>query len=254
MEKEPIAENIQNEKDPTKMLSLVSHKLKTPLSIINGYSEAILSQSSKEKFSPFTAKALEEINKQGTKLCNLVDKLLFFNKVVSLQAKDLAKKTLNLKNIIKTSANDAIAQDEEIATVSAGSTVAKKGTFIEIDCPSNLEIKADEELMGFLLEELLSNAIKFNNKAEKIIKVQCAHHGDSISVSVRDYGAGIRPQDVNRIFERFYQVDDYFTGQIDGWGLGLTMVKKIVELHGGSISVISDRGLGSIFTISLPVA
>ena len=138
--------------------------------------------------------------------------------------------------------------------MSAGSTISKKGTFIEIDCPASLEIKADEELMGFLLEELMSNAIKFNNKAEKIIKVQCAHHGDSISISVRDYGTGIRPQDVNKIFERFYQVDDYFTGQIEGWGLGLPMVRKILDLHGGSISVISDRGLGSIFTVSIPVS
>lgn len=254
MEQDPVLESLQNDEGSAKMLSLVSHKLKTPLSIINGYSEAILSQSAKEKFSPFTAQALEEINKQGTKLCNLVDKLLFFNKVEALQPKDLAKKSINLKNLVKTSANDAISHDEETATVSAGSTISKKGTFIEIDCPASLEIKADEELMGFLLEELMSNAIKFNNKAEKIIKVQCAHHGDSISISVRDYGTGIRPQDVNKIFERFYQVDDYFTGQIEGWGLGLPMVRKILDLHGGSISVISDRGLGSIFTVSIPVS
>ena len=254
MEQDPVLESLQNDEGSAKMLSLVSHKLKTPLSIINGYSEAILSQSAKEKFYPFTAKALEEINKQGTKLCNLVDKLLFFNKVEALQPKDLAKKSINLKNLVKTSANDAISHDEETATVSAGSTISKKGTFIEIDCPASLEIKADEELMGFLLEELMSNAIKFNNKAEKIIKVQCAHHGDSISISVRDYGTGIRPQDVNKIFERFYQVDDYFTGQIEGWGLGLPMVRKILDLHGGSISVISDRGLGSIFTVSIPVS
>ncbi len=238
----------------TQMLSLVSHKLKTPLSIINGYSEAILSQSAKEKFSPFTAKALEEINKQGTKLCNLVDKLLFFNKVETLTPKDLAKKSLNLKSLLKACANDAISHEEDSATVPEGVAVAKRGTFIEIDCPASLEIKADQELMAFLFEELIRNAIKFNNKAEKIIKLQCAHHGDSISVSVRDYGAGIRPQDVNKIFERFYQVDDYFTGQIEGWGLGLPMVKTVMELHGGSISVISDRGLGSIFTISLPAA
>ncbi len=254
MEQDPVLESLQNDENSTKMLSLVSHKLKTPLSIINGYSEAILSQSAKEKFSPFTAKALEEINKQGTKLCSLVDKLLFFNKVEALQAKDLAKKTINLKSLVKTSANEAISHDEETAPVSSESTISKKGTFIEIDCPSSLEIKADEELMAFLLEELMSNAIKFNNKAEKTIKVQCAHHGDSVSISVRDYGTGIRPQDVNKIFDRFYQVDDYFTGQIDGWGLGLPMVKKILNLHGGSISVISDRGLGSIFTVSIPVA
>ncbi len=253
MAKDTVIKTLTAEEDGPRMLSLVSHKLKTPLSIINGYSEAILSQSAKEKFSPFTAKALEEINKQGTKLCSLVDKLLFFNKVETLQPKDLAKKTLHLKDLAKSCADEAISQEEDVATVTADAAVSKRGTFIEIDCPASLEIKADEELLGFLLEELISNAIKFNNKAEKIIKVQCAHHGDSISVSVRDYGAGIRPQDVNKIFERFYQVDDYFTGQIDGWGLGLCMVKKIVELHQGSINVISDRGLGSIFTVSLPV-
>lgn len=254
MDKDSSSQAPLQHEDSTKILSLVSHKLKTPLSIINGYSEAILSQASKEKFSPFTAKALEEINKQGTKLCDLVDKLLFFNKVETLQPKDLAKKVINLKELIKASANEAISHEEEIATVSAGASVSKKGTFIEIDCPSTLEIHADQEMMSFLIEELIANAIKFNNKAEKIIKIQCAHHGDSISISIRDYGAGIRPQDVNKIFERFYQVDDYFTGQIDGWGLGLTMVRRILDLHGGSISVISDRGLGSIFTVSIPVS
>ena len=248
-----VIKTLQGAEDDSKMLSLVSHKLKTPLSIINGYSEAILSQSSKENFSPFTAKALEEIHKQGTKLCYLVDKLLFFNKINNLSAKDLALKTINLKELLKACANEAISREEEASLPASTTDVTKRGTFIEIDCPNGLELKADEELVSFLIEELLSNAIKFNNKPEKIIKIQCAHHGDSISISVRDYGAGIRPQDVGKIFERFYQVDDYFTGQIDGWGLGLSMVKKSIELHNGSISVISDRGLGSIFTLNFPV-
>lgn len=253
MQQDPISQSVQKTQDTGKVLSLVSHKIKTPLSIINGYSEAILSQAGKEKFSPFTSKALEEINKQGTKLCHLVDKLLLFNKVETLQQKDLAKKSIPLKNLLKTSANDALTREEDSPSIPSTSAVSKRGTFIEIDCPLTLEINADEELMAFLLEELLVNAIKFNNKAEKAIKVQCAHHGDSISISVRDYGSGIRPQDVANIFEPFYQVDDYFTGQIDGWGLGLPVVKKIVELHGGSINVISDRGLGSVFTVRLPV-
>ena len=252
-EKNPIVKTLQGE-DEGKMLSLVSHKLRTPLSIINGYSEAILSQASKENFSPFTAKALEEIHKQGTKLCKLVDKLLFFNKVNNLTSKNLSQKTINLKELLKMCANDAILQDEELASVHPASTIAKRGSSIEIDCPTNLELKADEELVAFLIEEMLTNAIKFNNKMEKIIKVQCTHHGDTISISIRDYGAGIRPQDVHKIFDRFYQVDDYFTGQIEGWGLGLTIVKKIMDLHHGSINVVSDRGLGSIFTLSFPVA
>lgn len=250
----PVMKTLQGEEEDNKMLSLVSHKLKTPLSIINGYSEAILSQSAKENFSPFTAKALEEIHKQGTKLCNLVDKLLFFNKVNSLTRRDLVQRTINLKQLLKTCASDAISQHEEMMSIPPSSTISKRGTFIEIDCPASLELKADEELLSFMAEELMANAIKFNNKLEKVIKVQCANHGDSISISIRDHGEGIRPQDVNNIFDRFYQVDDYFTGQIDGWGLGLTMVKKIMDLHGGSINVVSDRGLGSIFTLRFPIA
>lgn len=236
-------------------LSLISHKLKTPLSIINGYSEAILSQAGKEKFSPFTAKALEEINKQGGRMSQLVDKLVAFNKVTTAQHEGIEKQTVYLKPLIKDCAAKAVAQNEEAfppAEMPQDGPV-KRGTFVEIDCPEGLSVFADEEMLRLSVQELLMNAVKFNNKMEKIIKVQCANHGDSISISVRDYGAGIRPQDVSRIFEPFYQVDDFFTGQISGWGLGLPMVKRVLDLHNGSISVVSDRGLGSIFTITFPI-
>ncbi len=236
-----------------KILSLVSHKLKTPLSIINGYSEAILSQAGKERFSPFTAKALEEINKQGLKMAELVDKLLTYNKISRMKPLDLKKADVNLKTLAKECAAAAIAKDDDSVTVSPAEPSAKRGTYIEIDCAESLSVRADRDILKAMLEEMLDNAIKFNNKMEKIIKVQCANHGDSVSVSVRDYGAGIRPQDVKQIFESFYQVDDYFTGQINGWGLGLPMVKNGAELHGGSVNVVSDRGLGSIFTVTLPI-
>jgi signal transduction histidine kinase len=124
---------------------------------------------------------------------------------------------------------------------------------VETDCPEQLMLTANAEMLRLCVEELLTNAIKFNNKPEKVIKIQCINHGDCVSLSVRDYGTGIRPQDVGRIFEPFYQVDDDLTGQVVGWGLGLTMVQRILELHGGSVSVVSDRGLGSIFTVNLPV-
>ena len=121
---------LQGSEDDSKMLSLVSHKLKTPLSIINGYSEAILSQSGKENFSPFTAKALEEIHKQGTKLCYLVDKLLFFNKINNLNQKDLALKTINLKELLKSCANEAISREDENTIRTTAAEVTKRGTFI----------------------------------------------------------------------------------------------------------------------------
>ncbi len=249
-----MSENDLKEKDASnKILSLVSHKLKTPLSIINGYSEAILSQAGKEKFSPFTSKALEEINKQGLKMGELVDKLLNYNKISSMKPIDLKKTDINLKTLVKECASHAIAKDDDSAPAPTTEPTAKRGTYIEIDCSERLNVHADKEILKAMLEEMLDNAIKFNNKMEKIIKLQCANHGNTVSISVRDYGAGIRPQDVNRIFEPFYQVDDYFTGQINGWGLGLPMLKNGAELHGGTVNVVSDRGLGSIFTVTLPI-
>lgn len=240
----------------SKALSLISHKLKTPLSIINGYSEAILSQAGKERFSPFTAKALEEINKQGQRMSYLVDKLLAYNKVSSARENGIEKKELILKPLIKDCAAKAVELEDEPFSVepSSSKTSVKRGTFIEIDCPEHLTLKANEEMFRLAVQELIVNAIKFNNKMEKIVKVQCANLGDSISISVRDYGAGIRPQDVEHIFDPFYQVDDFFTGQVGGWGLGLSMIKEILNLHNGSVSVVSDRGLGSIFTLSFPIS
>ena len=237
---------------PTKTLSLISHKLRTPLSIINGYSEAVLSQAEKEKFSPFTSKALGEIHKQGGRMSILIDKLSDFIKVFSAKPEELPVTPIALKTLIKDCAAKAIAQNEETLP-SQGEGGVKRGTFIEIDCSAQLTLKANEEMVRLCICELLSNAIKFNTKMEKTIKVQGANHGDCISISVRDYGIGIRPQDVSKIFEPFYQVDDYFTGQVSGWGLGLPMVRRALDLHHGSISVVSDRGLGSIFTLSFPL-
>ena len=244
----------ENETLSAKALTLISHKLRTPLSIINGYSEAILSQAAKEKFSPFTSKALGEINKQGTRMSMLLDKLMSFNQVITARKENLEKQDITLKPLLKECASKAISQEvneQSLSTPTNGST--KRGTFVDIDCSGQLILPANTDMVRLAVVELLENAIKFNNKLEKTIKLQATNHGDSISISVRDYGVGIRPQDVSKIFEPFYQVDDYFTGQISGWGLGLSMVQRILDLHNGSISVVSDRGLGSIFTLSFPL-
>lgn len=238
----------------TQALTMIAHKLRTPLSIINGYCEAIQAQQ-KNALSPFTAKALEEMGVQGAHLSQLIDKLVAFNKVFSVQPETLEKKELELKPLIKDSAARALAVADSLSTPSAptDNSLTRRGAFVETDCPDQLTLAANADLLRLGVEELLTNAIKFNNKTEKVIKVQCVNHGNCISLSVRDYGEGIRPQDVNHIFEPFYQVDDDKTGQVSGWGLGLTMVQRIAQLHGGSVSVVSDRGLGSIFTLNLPI-
>lgn len=234
-------------------LAMIAHKLRTPLSIINGYCEAVQSQH-KNTLSPFSAKALEEIGVQGANLSLLVDKLIAFNQVLSLTPETMEKKEFALKPLIKESAAHVLLLEESLSGKPAPlADTMRRGAFVETDCPDQLTLTANDQMLRLAVEELLTNAIKFNNKPEKVIKIQCVNHGDSVSLSVRDYGTGIRPQDVGRIFEPFYQVDDDLTGQVVGWGLGLTMIRRILELHGGSVSVVSDRGLGSIFTINLPV-
>lgn len=237
-----------------KILALISHKLKTPLSIINGYAEAILLQQKKEKLSPFATKSLEEIFKQGKQMSFLVEKLFVFNKVSTIKADQICKQSIPLKAFIKECASKAISQEGDTPnSLALEESSTRQGTYIEIDCPEQLAISADKEMLFWCIHELLCNAIKFNNKIEKLIKVQAVNHGSTISISVRDCGVGISNQEINKIYDPFYQVDDYFTGQISGWGLGLTVVKQIMELHKGTIGVVSDRGIGSIFTVNFPV-
>ena len=73
-------------------------------------------------------------------------------------------------------------------------------------------------------------------------------------LAIADNGVGIKEEDINQIFEKFYQVDDFFTGQVEGWGLGLALVKRIMSLHGGSISVRSQYGVGTIISLRFPKA
>lgn len=236
------------------VLRMIGHKLRTPLSIINGYCEAIQAQN-KSALSPFSVKALEEIAQQGEHVSMLVDKLIVCNKVFSTTEETLTKEEINLKALIKESATTVLTWEENHHCPQGTSeeAVTRRGTFVETDCPDHLTVHANAEMLRLCVEELIDNAMKFNKKSEKVIKIQAINHGSCISLSVRDYGSGIRSQDVDQIFEPFYQVDDDLTGQVEGWGLGLTMVRRILKLHGGSISVVSDKGLGSIFTINLPL-
>lgn len=236
-------------------LTLIAHKLRTPLSIINGYCEAILAQAEKEKFSPFTAKAMEEVYQQGGRVAVLIEKLASFNKVMAADPNLLEKRPIALNALLNDCAAKTISQDELrwMQPTKEENTAVKRGVQVDIDCPANVTINGNEEMLRLCVNELLTNAIKFNHKMEKIIKVQGANHGNSISLSVRDYGVGIRPQDVPHLFEPFFQVDDDFTGQINGWGVGLSMVQRIAQLHNATVSVVSDRGLGSIFTIKFPL-
>ncbi|MCJ7582844.1 MAG: sensor histidine kinase, partial [Candidatus Aminicenantes bacterium] len=130
----------------------------------------------------------------------------------------------------------------------------KKGFFIEEEIASDLpEIFFDKEAMASVLINLLSNAMKFSPE-KKEVKVTVYRKDDSIVLQVADKGIGISPEGRSRIFERFYRLQNRMTAESKGSGLGLTLVKHVVEAHGGQIRVESEPGMGSVFSVSIPVS
>jgi signal transduction histidine kinase len=114
------------------------------------------------------------------------------------------------------------------------------------------ELVADERKVKQVLLNLLSNAVKFTPEGGRIDVTAIARDGH-VEISVSDTGVGIAPQDQEAIFEEFRQAGGDSTGRREGTGLGLTLARKFVELHGGTIGVKSELGKGSTFTFSLPV-
>lgn len=241
------------QKDPaSRVLSLVSHKLKTPLSIINGYSEAILSQMKPSEMSSFNVKALEDINKQGEKLALLVDKLVRFSSVSSLTSGEVKKEVIKVRPIFSCVSTKCVVRDDALNVNSSDDTIRTRGPSIEIKCEPEVKIYADNALVSIALEELVDNAIKFNNNAIKKVRMFHYKENDKDVLAVADNGVGIKEEHINKIFEKFYQVDDFFTGQIEGWGLGLALVKRIMNLQRGTIAVRSQYGIGTIISLRFP--
>jgi signal transduction histidine kinase len=114
------------------------------------------------------------------------------------------------------------------------------------------ELVADERKVKQVLVNLLSNAVKFTPEGGSV-EVRAVRNDDSLELEVSDTGIGIAPEDQQTIFEEFRQLAGDHTQQIEGTGLGLSLAKRLVELHGGRIRVRSEVGRGSTFTVSLPM-
>jgi signal transduction histidine kinase len=118
--------------------------------------------------------------------------------------------------------------------------------------PAGVSAMGDRRFLGDVIKNLIENAVKFADKPEKKVALWVGTKDDKVLVSVQDNGPGIPPEDQELIFSRFHQVEASFTGQVEGWGLGLPFVKKVADLHGGSVNLISRLGEGTTVTVSLP--
>lgn len=220
----------------------VSHELKTPVNAILG-SIQLISNMNKGSSIYWRYDQSEKYMKVMQQNCNRLIKLV--NNLVDITKIDSGYLQLNLKN------SDIVAIIEDI-TLSAARHIESKGISLTFDTDIEEKIIAcDAYRLERVMLNLLSNAIKFTAPGGSIW-VNVRDKGEKIEISVRDTGVGIPENMLEAVFHRFRQVDSSFTRKSEGSGIGLCIVKSIIELHGGKISLNSEVGKGSEFIIELP--
>ena len=226
-------------RNKSELLANMSHELRTPLNAVIGFSELLLERMAGE-LNEKQVEYLHDIRAAGRHLLSLVNDILDLSKVEAGRM-ELELTRFNLRLLLE----DSLTLMRERAT--------RNQLTLSLVADERLsDVVGDERKVKQILLNLLSNAVKFTPPKGQIgVKVRLA--GDAVEVSVSDTGTGIPPEDQAAIFEEFRQVRGASGRTTEGTGLGLTLVKKFVELHGGRIWVESELGKGSTFTFTLPL-
>jgi signal transduction histidine kinase len=215
----------------------VSHELRTPLALIRGHAEA-LEIGWLGELRPEQQKSVAIISRRSQMLSKLVDDIVG---ILTLEKRGARKEPVDMAQIVQAS-----ILDFQSAASQAGLTLAAEVA------PNLPPLLGDSIALRRALDNLISNAVKFTPAGGQVT-VRLSRYGDTVTLQVADTGIGIPGDQLSRIFERFYQVDGSATRQYGGVGLGLTLVKEIVEAHGGQIKVDSQVGAGTTFTIIQPI-
>jgi signal transduction histidine kinase len=223
----------------SEFLASMSHELRTPLNAVIGFSEVLLERMFGE-LNPKQDEYLQDILTSGRHLLSLINDIL-----------DLAKIEAGRMELDVTDFHLPQAIDNSITLIRERAARRAITLGVEVD-PRLGEIKGDERKVKQVLLNLLSNAIKFTPEGGKV-GVQARLADGFAEVSVTDTGVGIAPQDHEAVFEEFRQVGSDYAKKHEGTGLGLTLSRRFVELHGGKIWVKSQLGQGATFTFTLPV-
>lgn len=235
--KEQNKKILEADKAKNEFIANISHELRTPLNAIIGFSDVLQSKI----FGELNAKQLEyisDINSSGVHLLGMINEILDLAKIESKVLK-INKKEFKV--------NDCIFEVINIIMPLAN----KKKISIEKKMPEDVFIKADYQKVQQILFNLLSNAIKFTPEEGKI-EIELGKANKKTIIKVKDNGVGIPKKYQGKIFGKFVQLHSAYTKDESSTGLGLTITKELVELHGGRISLESKVNQGSTFIIELP--
>jgi two-component system, NtrC family, sensor kinase len=222
----------------SQFLANMSHELRTPLNAVLGYAE-LMADGVYGDLSPKAQGVLGRIQANGKHLLGLINDVLDLSKIEAGQF-TLAIEPYSVGAVVQS----VIAATESLASNKG----IRLGAEIAADLPAG---SGDERRLTQVLLNIVGNAIKFTDQGEVVIAAR--GDGEMFELAVRDTGPGIAPEHQAKIFGEFQQVDDSSTREKGGTGLGLTISKKIVEMHGGAISVDSELGKGSIFRVRIPM-
>ncbi|PIU83222.1 MAG: hypothetical protein COS68_05185 [Elusimicrobia bacterium CG06_land_8_20_14_3_00_38_11] len=232
-------------------VSTVSHELKTPLQAISGAAELVMNteefntdkrKEHRRKEDEQLIKLFEIVSRQTDKMKSLVNDLLDFAKMEA-GFMEIKKSHCEINKLV----NDAI---KEIQVLADNKEIEITQEIFSADAVC---VHCDSERIKQVLTNFLSNSIKYTGEGGKI-SVWFEKSAGEVEIGVEDNGKGISKENLGKVFEKFYRVDQSLTRESGGFGLGLSIAKKIIELHGGKIRVESDGlGKGSTFIFTLPI-
>lgn len=236
--KENAEEKIQYDIENKELISNISHDLKTPITAIKGYVEGIMDgvASSPEKLDKY----IRTIYNKANDMDRLIDELTFYSKI------DTNKIPYEFNKI---NVNSYFGDCVEEVGLDMDSRNIELGYFNYVS--DDVVVIADAEQMKRVINNNISNSVKYMDKPKGIINIRIKDVGDFIQIEIEDNGRGIAAKDLPCIFDRFYRTDSSRNSSQGGSGIGLSIVRKIVEDHGGRIWATSKEGMGTEMHIVL---
>jgi len=223
----------------SEFLANMSHELRTPMNTIIGYTSIIIDGIYGE-LTPKQENSLKKIYQNARNLSHLIDDILDLSKIDAGKM-PVFKERFFISRVVKE------------LMVLYEPAMKEKGLELKLNFKDDIEIETDRSKVKQVLDHIINNAVKFTQEGSITISSEKTKQDDYLKVSVADTGIGIEPDSLERIFEEFRQLDGSFTREFGGTGLGLSIVKKILNIVGSKITVSSQVGEGSVFSIYIPL-
>lgn len=232
-----ISEQKLIEQRKVDFIGMASHELKTPLTSLNAMIQ-VLQQKLRNSDDTVLPAILDKAVRQTKRMTSLINGFLNVSRLESGKLV-IDKQDFDLPKLIR----------EQVSDI----RLAVSSHAFTIDSCESLTVHADREKIGSVISNLLSNAVKYSPKGHSVT-ISCLFTAKEAMVSVKDEGMGVKPQDLPKLFDRYYRVESEHTRHISGFGVGLYLSAEIVRQHGGRIWAESEKGVGSTFHFTLPLA